>query len=95
MVIRERSTRLASAVGATEQAIQHPSRRIDWYPRQRRTTVMVRVRPEAFHKTVGAEFRAVHAELVAYFKDTVAHPIDDAMKSDGDDENIETGLIGK
>ncbi len=65
------------------------------YPRQRRTTVMVRVRPDAFDKTVGAEFRALHAELVAYFNDTVEHLIANAMKSDGDDENIETGLIGK
>ena len=64
------------------------------YPRQRRTTVMVRVRPGAFDKTVGAEFRALHAELVAYFKDTVDHLIADAMRSDGDDENIETALIG-
>lgn len=65
------------------------------YPRQRRTTVMVRVRPEAFDKTVGAEFRALHAELVSYFKDTVDHLIDDAMRSNGDDENIEMALIGK
>lgn len=65
------------------------------YPRQRRTTVMVRVRPAAFDQTVGAEFRALHQELVAYFQDTVDHLIADAMKSDGDDANIETPLIGK
>ncbi|SDH52179.1 hypothetical protein [Alloyangia pacifica] len=55
---------------------------------------MVRVRPEAFDKTVGAEFRARHAELVAYFNDTVDHLIANAMKSDGEDENIETVPIG-
>ncbi|WP_240989611.1 hypothetical protein [Salipiger mangrovisoli] len=55
---------------------------------------MVRVQPEAFDKTVGAEFRALHAELMAYFKDTVDHLIADAMKSDGDDETIETAMIG-
>ncbi len=65
------------------------------YPRQRRTTVMVRVRPAAFERTVGAEFRTLHEELVAYFKDTVDHLIADAMKSDGDDANIEIPLIGK
>jgi hypothetical protein len=65
------------------------------YPRQRRTTVMVRVRPTAFDRTVGAEFRTLHAELVAYFQDTVDHLIADAMKSDGDDANIETPLIGR
>lgn len=64
------------------------------YPRQRSTTAMVRVRPEAFDKTVGAEFRARHAELVAYFNDTVDHLIANAMKSDGEDENIETVPIG-
>lgn len=63
------------------------------YPRQRRTTVMIRVRPEAFDSTVGAEFRDLHAELVAYFQDTVDHLIADAMRSDGDDGNIETVLI--
>jgi len=63
-----------------------------WYPPQRRTT---RVRPEAFDRTVGAEFRALHAELVAYFNDTVDHLIADAMRADGDDENIETALIGE
>ena len=55
---------------------------------------MVRVCPKTFDQTVGAEFRALHAALVAYFTDTVDHLIADAMKSDGDDENIETALIG-
>lgn len=65
------------------------------YPRQRRTTVMVRVRPEVFNSTVGAEFQTLHEELVSYFTDTVDHLIADAMRSDGDDENIETARIGK
>lgn len=64
-------------------------------PRQRRTTVMVRVRRDAFDKTVVAEFRALHTELVAYFDDTVDHLIADAMKSDGDDEHIDMALIEK
>lgn len=63
------------------------------YPQRRRTKVIVRVQPDVFDMTVGAEFRTSHAELVAYFKDTVDHLIADAMKSDGDDENIKTGLI--
>jgi hypothetical protein len=53
------------------------------------------VRPEAFDKTVGAEFPALHAELVACFKDTVDHPIADALKSDGADEDIESAPQGR
>ena len=65
------------------------------YPRQRRTTVMVRVHPTEFEKTVAAEFRTLHAELVAYFKETVDHLIADAMKSDGNDEGLEPPQIGR
>jgi len=65
------------------------------YPRQRRTTVMVQVRKSAFEQTVLAEFNTLHAELVAYFKDTVDHLIADAMKSDGDDANLERPQIGR
>ena len=59
------------------------------YPRQRRTTVMVRVRQSSFERTVGEEFSTLHRELTAYFNETVDHLIADAMKSDGDDETLE------
>lgn len=63
----------------------HPYR----YPRQRRTTVMVRVRKSSFERTVAEEFRTLHLALTAYFNETVEHLIADAMKSDGDDETLE------
>lgn len=59
------------------------------YPRQRRTTVMVRVRQASFERTVAEEFRTLHRELTAYFNETVEHLIADAMKSDGNDETLE------
>lgn len=59
------------------------------YPRQRRTTVMLRVRQSSFEQTVGKEFRILHRELTGYFNETVEHLIADAMKSDGDDETLE------
>lgn len=59
------------------------------YPRQRRTTVMVRVRQSSFERTVREEFSTLHRELTAYFNETVDHLIADAMKSDGDDETLE------
>ncbi|WP_417607804.1 hypothetical protein [Primorskyibacter flagellatus] len=59
------------------------------YPRQRRTTVMVRVRQASFERTVAQEFRTLHQELTAYFNETVEHLIADAMKSDGNDETLE------
>ena len=65
------------------------------YPRQRRTTVMVRVPPDAFERTVMSEFNTLHRELVAYFQETVDHLIADAMKSDGDDANMEAPQIGR
>lgn len=65
------------------------------YPRQRRTTVMVRVLPDAFERTVMVEFKTLHRELVAYFQETVDHLIADAMKSDGDDTNMEAPQIGR
>ena len=56
---------------------------------------MVRVQQSEFEKTVLAEFRTMHSELVAYFRDTVDHLIADAMKSDGDDEDLERPQIGR
>ena len=59
------------------------------YPRQRRSTMMVRVQETSFERTVAAEFRTLHEELTAYFNATVEHLIADAMKSDGSDETLE------
>ena len=59
------------------------------YPRQRRTTVMVRARQSSFEQTVGEEFRTLYRELTAYFSEMVEHLIADAMKSDGTDETLE------
>jgi hypothetical protein len=65
------------------------------YPRQRRTTVMVRVRQTEFEQTIGAEFRTLHKELTSYFAEMVDHLIANVMKSDGDDETLEQLQIGR
>ena len=65
------------------------------YPRQRRTTVMVRVRQAAFERTIAAEFQALHRELTTYFDETLNHLIANVMKSDGDDETLEQRQIGR
>lgn len=65
------------------------------YLRQRRTTVMVRVRQRAFEATVAAEFRTLHGELIGYFDEMVDHLIADAMRSDGNDETLEQRQIGR
>ncbi len=59
------------------------------YPRQRRTTAMVRTRQVSFERRVASEFRTLYPEVTAYFEATVNHLIADAMKSDGDDETLE------
>ena len=64
------------------------------YPRQRRTTVMVRVRKSEFERTIAAEFQSLHRELTGYFSETVEHLIGNVMKSDGDDETLEQRQIG-
>lgn len=64
------------------------------YPRQRRTTVMVRVRQSEFERTIAAEFQSLHRELTGYFSETVEHLIGNVMKSDGDDETLEQRQIG-
>jgi hypothetical protein len=80
---------------ADERGLNHRPRLQDvgargrGYPRQRRTTVMVRVRRSRFEQTVSDEFRMLHRELTAYFSEMVDHLIADAMNSDGDDENLE------
>jgi hypothetical protein len=65
------------------------------YPRQRRTTVMVRVRKSAFEQKVMAEFEKLHGELMSYFGEMVNHLVDDVMKADGDDETLELRQIGR
>lgn len=65
------------------------------YRRQRRTTVMVRIRKSEFERTVAAEFHALHQELTSYFAEMVDHLISDVMKSDGDDDNLEQRQIAR
>jgi hypothetical protein len=65
------------------------------YPRQRRTTVMVRARKSVFEATIAAEFQSLHRELTRYFDEMVNHLIADVMKSDGDDETLEQSQIGQ
>ena len=63
------------------------------YPRQRRTTVMVRAARERFDVEIWREFSALHAELNVYFAETVDHFIHSAMKSDGDDSGLEASQL--
>jgi len=65
------------------------------YPRQRRTTVMVRVQQTRFEQTIAREFQTLHRELTSYFNETLNHLIANVMKSDGDDENLEQRQISK
>jgi hypothetical protein len=65
------------------------------YPRQRRTTVMVRVRKSAFEQKVMAEFEKLHGELMSYFGEMVNHLIAEVMKADGGDETLELRQIGR
>jgi hypothetical protein len=65
------------------------------YPRQRRTTVMVRARKREFETTIAAEFNTLHKELAEYLGQMVEHLINNVMGSDGDDETLELRLIGK
>ena len=65
------------------------------YPRQRRTTVMVRVRKTEFEHTIAAEFQSLHRELTGYFSEMVEHLIANVMQSDGDDETLEQRQIAQ
>lgn len=60
------------------------------YPRQRRTTVMVRAARKRFDRLVWAEFIRLHDELVGYFEATVDYLVAVGMHGDGDDSGIET-----
>ena len=59
------------------------------YARQRRTTVMVRVRERVFDRVVWTEFSRLHTELEIYFTDVADHLITRAMGSDGDDSTLD------
>jgi hypothetical protein len=65
------------------------------YPRQRRTTVMVRARERDFDGQVWPEFSALHTELAFYFEEMVDHLITDAMRSDGDDSGLEAAQLAR
>ena len=65
------------------------------YPRQRRTTVMVRVQERAFDRLVWAEFSSLQTALELYFEDTVDLLITEALRSDGDDSTLEAPQIGR
>ena len=53
------------------------------YRRQRRTTVMVRVREREFYSEAWPEYCRLHAELSAYFGDVTDHLISRVMGSGG------------
>lgn len=59
------------------------------YPRQRRTTVMVRAAEKPFDRLVWAEFSSLHEELVGYFEATVDYLVSTAMHADGDDSHLD------
>lgn len=59
------------------------------YPRQRRTTIMVRISWSFFDHVVWAEFSGLQTELNIYFEETVDHLIRTAMHSDGDDSTLD------
>jgi hypothetical protein len=63
------------------------------YPRQRRTTVMVRTPEQFFDDVVWPEFSSLQTELGIYFEETVEHLISTAMQSDGDDSGLEVAQL--
>ena len=65
------------------------------YPRQHRTTVLVRVQERAFDRLVWAEFSRLQTALELYFEDTVDLLITEALRSDGDDSTLEAPQIGR
>jgi hypothetical protein len=52
------------------------------YPRQRRTTIMVRAPQRAFDEIVWRQFVELHAEMQEYFEKTTATLIRDAVHAD-------------
>ncbi len=63
------------------------------YPRQRRTTVMVRTSERFFDDVVWAEFSRLQTELEIYFEETVDHLISTSMHADGDDSTLEMAQL--
>jgi len=63
------------------------------YPRQRRTTVMVRTSERFFDDVVWAEFSRLQTELEIYFEETVDHLISASMHADGDDSTVEMAQL--
>ena len=63
------------------------------YPRQRRTTVMVRARERRFNRVVWAEFSRLQTELEIYFEDVTDYLITRAMGSDGDDSTLDRARL--
>jgi hypothetical protein len=63
------------------------------YPRQRRTTVMVRASERFFDDVIWPEFSGLQSELSIYFEETVEHLIRTAMHSDGDDSTLEVAQL--
>ena len=53
------------------------------YRRQRRTTIMVRVREREFYREAWPEYCQLHAELAEYFNDVTDHLISRVMGSGG------------
>ena len=58
------------------------------YPRQRRTTVMVRAPRSSFEAAVWQPFGALHADLLAYFEETAERLIREAVHGDTADAEI-------
>ena len=59
------------------------------YPRQRRTTVMLRADPTVLNETVLPRFNELEQELFDYVDGLTDHLIKDGMGSDGDDTTME------
>ena len=60
------------------------------YPRQRRTTVMLRAVEAEFDRLVWPEFSELQSALEAYFGEIADHLIAEAMHADGDDSRLES-----
>ena len=58
------------------------------YPRQRRTTVMVRAPRSYFEATVWQPFSVLHADLLAHFEETTGRLIREAVHGDTADAEI-------
>ena len=64
------------------------------YPRQRYTTVMIRVPKRFFDAVVWRQFSEVHADLQAYLEETTARLIREAIHSDTTDAETVAEPLG-